>query len=214
MEKKNRANVLVVDYGMGNIRSIQNALIRLGCSVQISDQAEDILSADAIILPGVGAFGEAMANIEARKIAGPLSEAVKEKGTPLLGICLGMQLLADTSEEGGSNKGLSLIPGDVRRIQVEKNFRLPHIGWNSIKLCQPTPLFQGIREGDSFYFVHSYHFVGKSDHISATTDHGSEIVAAVQHENVFGVQFHPERSQNKGFVLLNNFVSFVHENIS
>jgi imidazole glycerol-phosphate synthase subunit HisH len=212
MEKKNRANVLVVDYGMGNIRSIQNALIRLGCLVRTSDRAEDILSADAIILPGVGAFGEAMANIEARNIAFPLSEAVKKKRTPLLGICLGMQLLADTSEEGGSTKGLSLIPGDVRRIQVEKNFRLPHIGWNSIKLYQPTPLFNGIREGDSFYFVHSYHFVGKSDHIAATTDHGSEIVASVQHENVFGVQFHPERSQNKGFLLLNNFISYIHEN--
>jgi imidazole glycerol-phosphate synthase subunit HisH len=212
MKKNNQAKVLIVDYGMGNIKSIQNALIRLGCLVQTSARAEDILSADAIILPGVGAFGEAMANIEARNIALPLSKAVKKKGTPLLGICLGMQLLADTSEEGGRTKGLSLIPGDVRRIQVEKNFRLPHIGWNSIKLYQPTPLFEGIREGDSFYFVHSYHFVGKSENIVATTDHGSEIVASVQHENVFGVQFHPERSQHKGFVLLKNFISYVHEN--
>jgi glutamine amidotransferase len=212
-EKKNKTSVLVVDYGMGNIRSIHNALVRLGCEVTTSDRAEDILLADAIILPGVGAFGEAMENISIRNIAPPLSEAVK-RGTPLLGICLGMQLLADTSEEYGKNKGLSLIPGEVRRIEVTADLRLPHIGWNAIKLSQPSCLFNGIEEDDSFYFVHSYHFVGDTRNIVATTNHGGEIVAAVQHANVLGVQFHPERSQNKGFILLNNFVSFAREKIS
>ena len=213
-ENSNKIKVLVVDYGMGNVKSIQNALVRLGCAVMTSDRAEDIMSADAIILPGVGAFGEAMANINARNIALSLSKAVKDNRIPLLGICLGMQLLADESEEHGSNKGLSLIPGKVHRIKVKQDLRLPHIGWNSIKLCQSTPLFKGIKDGDSFYFVHSYHFVGESRYVIATTDHGDDIVAAVQHDNVFGVQFHPERSQNKGFILLNNFVSFVQESIS
>ena len=136
-----------------------------------------------------------------------------KSGRPILGICLGMQLLADTSEEHGNNKGLSLIPGAVRRIEVTGDLRLPHIGWNSIKLSQPSCLFNGVEEGDSFYFVHSYHFMSDAKNVVATTNHGGEIVAAVQHENVLGVQFHPEKSQNKGFILLNNFISFAREKI-
>ena len=207
--KINNPNIVIVDYGMGNIRSVHNALARLGCMVSTSNQAEDILAADALILPGVGAFGEAVANLAAYKLITPILSAVKDEGKPLLGICLGMQLLADTSEERGSFKGLSLIPGEVRGIPVPKGLRLPHIGWNSLKLQQKEPLFSGINEGDAFYFVHSYHFVCDATYVAATTDYGGDVVAAVQRGRVFGVQFHPERSQSKGLALLGNFVDFV-----
>jgi glutamine amidotransferase len=196
---------------MGNIRSVHNALVRLGCSVRTSDQAADLTSADALILPGVGAFGEAVANLTARDLAAPILEAVRNHRKPLLGICLGMQLLAETSEERGNHKGLALIPGEVRRIPVPKTLRLPHVGWNSIHIQQPEPLFARIHGGDAFYFVHSYHFVCDRANIAATTDYGGDVVAAVQRERVFGVQFHPERSQSKGLALLRNFVSHVNQ---
>ncbi len=204
-----RPNIVIVDYGMGNIRSVRNALARLGCAVTTSHHAEDILAADALILPGVGAFGEAVANLVSRNLAAPILNAVKGEGKPLLGICLGMQLLADASEERGSFKGLSLIPGEVRRIPVPKGLRLPHIGWNSLKLQRREPLFNDAQDGDAFYFVHSYHFVCDAAHVAAITDYGGDVVAAVQRGRVFGVQFHPERSQSKGLALLGNFVDFV-----
>lgn len=204
-----KTNIVIVDYGMGNIRSVHNALIRLGCAVATSHCAEDILAADALILPGVGAFGEAVANLASRKLVDPILNAVNNEGKPLLGICLGMQLLADTSEERGIFKGLSLIPGEVRRIAVPKGLRLPHIGWNSLKFNRKEPLFVDAQDGDAFYFVHSYHFVCDAEYVAATTDYGGDIVAAVQRDRVFGVQFHPERSQSKGLALLGNFVAYV-----
>ncbi len=204
-----KPNIVIVDYGMGNIRSVHNALTRLGCEVSTSHRTEDILAANALILPGVGAFGEAVANLTARKLVDPIINAVKVEGKPLLGICLGMQLLADTSEERGSFKGLSLIPGEVRSIPVPKGLRLPHIGWNSLKIQRNEPLFADAQDGDAFYFVHSYHFVCDAEHVAATTDYGCDVVAAVQRDRVFGVQFHPERSQSKGLALLGNFVTYV-----
>jgi glutamine amidotransferase len=207
-----KPNIVIVDYGMGNIRSIHNALIRHGCTVATSHRAEDILSADALILPGVGAFGEAITNLTARKLVDPILNAVNNEGKPLLGICLGMQLLADSSEERGVFKGLSLIPGEVRRIPVPRGLRLPHLGWNSLTFHRKEPLFADAQDGDAFYFVHSYHFVCDAEHVSATTDYGLDIVAAVQRGRVFGVQFHPERSQSKGLALLGNFVAYVNSN--
>lgn len=199
--------IVIVDYGMGNILSVHNALVRLGCAVTTSDRASDLDAADALILPGVGAFGEAMANLKARKLVEPLLHMVRDKGKPLLGICLGMQLLADTSEEHGHNKGLGLIPGAVRRIAVPVGLRLPHVGWNSVTVRQAGPLFKGIGDGGAFYFVHSYHFVCDAANIVAITDYGSEVVAAVREGSIYGVQFHPERSQTKGLSLLANFVA-------
>jgi glutamine amidotransferase len=205
----NKANIVIVDYGMGNIRSVHNALVRMGSAVSTSHLAEDLLAADALVLPGVGAFGEAVANLKARGLVEPILEAVKQRGKPLLGICLGMQLLADSSEERGTSRGLSLIPGEVRRIPVPSSLRLPHIGWNSVTLRRPDPLFSDARDGDAYYFVHSYHFACDDADIAATTDYGGDVVAAVQRGNVFGLQFHPERSQSKGLALLGNFVNHV-----
>lgn len=198
----------IIDYGMGNLQSVRNALERLGCEVQISSNPETLADADALILPGVGAFGEAMNNLEQRKLVEPLRRAVLDEGKPLLGICLGMQLLADSSEERGNYRGLSLIPGQVREIPVSGGLRLPHIGWNGVSVRKCDPLFRDIHEGGAFYFVHSYRFECDPVYIAGITDYGTDITAAIQKDRIFGVQFHPERSQHKGLRLLRNFVDF------
>lgn len=202
-------SLVIVDYGMGNIRSVQNAFMRLGCTVTLSQSANDFQAADAIILPGVGAFAEAITNLRKLELLTPLRDAALKYKKPFLGICLGMQLLADSSAERGENEGLSLIPGRVEKIPAPDGLRLPHVGWNSVHITKPAPLFQTAREGESYYFVHSYHFTTTAEYIAATTDYGTEVVAAVQRENVFGVQFHPERSQASGLRLLGNFVQHV-----
>jgi glutamine amidotransferase len=202
-------NIAIVDYGMGNIRSVHNAFARLGCRVSSTSSEDEIASADALVLPGVGAFGEAVANLNTRQLVSPILRAVREGGKPLLGICLGMQLLADTSEERGNHKGLGLIPGHVLRLTLPSELRVPHIGWNSISVKRPDPLFTKLRDGDAVYFVHSYHFACDGEYVAATTDYGGPVIAAVQRDRVFGVQFHPERSQSKGLSLLGSFVAYV-----
>lgn len=204
-----RVKIDIIDYGMGNLQSVRNALERLGCEVGVSSDPKSIGNADALVLPGVGAFGEAMGNLQQRNLVAPLRRAVLEEGKPLLGICLGMQLLADSSEERGEFRGLSLIPGAVKKISVSAGLRLPHIGWNSVSLRKPDPLFGGIPDGGAFYFVHSYRFECDDTYVAGLTDYGTEITAAVQKDRIFGVQFHPERSQRKGLRLLKNFIDFV-----
>ena len=199
----------IIDFGMGNLQSVRNALERLGCEVKISSDPAALPAADALILPGVGAFGEAMNNLQQRKLIEPLRSAVLDEGKPLLGICLGMQLLADGSEERGNYRGLSLISGQVREIPVFGGLRLPHIGWNGVSVRKRDPLFRDIRDGGAFYFVHSYHFESDPAYVAGVTDYGTEITAAVQKERILGVQFHPERSQRKGLRLLRNFLDFV-----
>lgn len=202
--------ITIIDYGMGNIRSVRNAFVRLGCDVHVAETAEEMAGSTALVLPGVGAFAEAMSNLHQCSMVAPLQQAVAA-GTPLLGICLGMQLLADSSEERGETKGLGLIPGRVRRIPVGADLRLPHVGWNEVVIQQRQPLFTAARDGESFYFVHTYYFDCSEQYRAATTDYGSAITAAVQKDHVMGVQFHPERSQNSGLKLLNGFVEMVRE---
>lgn len=204
----------IIDYGMGNLQSVRNALERLGCNVQITNNPQSLGDADALILPGVGAFGEAMDNLRRLNLIEPLRCAVIQEQKPLLGICLGMQLLADSSEERGNYEGLSLISGRVRRIPLSQGLRLPHIGWNGVSVRQCAPLFEGIAEGGAFYFVHSYRFECDLAYIAGVTGYGTDITAAVQKDRIFGVQFHPERSQRKGLYLLRNFVRFVESTIA
>lgn len=199
----------IIDYGMGNVQSVRNAFERLGCEVRVTGEASALADADALVLPGVGAFGEAMNNLRERQLIKPICAAVLTHGKPLLGICLGMQLLADSSAERGSHAGLGLIPGAVREIPVAQGYRLPHIGWNDVDVRLSKPLFDNLPEKSAFYFVHSYRFECDSEYVAAITDYGTDIVAAVQRERIFGVQFHPERSQRKGLRLLQNFVDFV-----
>ncbi len=202
-------NINIIDYGMGNIQSVKNAFELLDCNVRLIDDPKQIFLGDGLILPGVGAFGNAISNLKNRKIIEPLKEAVLDKKIPILGICLGMQLLADSSEERGDSYGLSFIPGKIKKIPELDGYRLPHVGWNEVKIKKSAPLYKNINDHSSFYFVHSFRFECDQKYISSITDYGQEITASVQKDHIFGVQFHPERSQKKGFYLINNFINYV-----
>ena len=201
----------IIDYGMGNLQSVNNALEILNCNSRISNKASDIDNADAIILPGVGSFGQAMDNLESLNLITSLRQAVLDSKKPFLGICLGMQLFADRSEEQGGHRGLSLIPGEVREIPIREKLRLPHIGWNDLQINKSRPLFEGIDDKSAFYFVHSYRFECDDKYVTSKTRYGSDITSSIQSNNIFGVQFHPERSQRKGLHLLDNFIKYVAE---
>lgn len=206
--RNDEIDIGIIDYGMGNIQSVYNAFTRFNCTVKILTTPEEIAIPRALVLPGVGAFGKAMENLSELKLAPFLKKRILEEKTPLLGICLGMQLLADDSEERGHFKGLGLIPGSVKRITEKAGLRLPHIGWNDLHITKQEPFFHRASEGDAYYFVHSFHFTCDQEYIAATTDYSGPIVAAVQRKHIFGVQFHPERSHSKGLALLQNFVNY------
>lgn len=198
----------LVDYGMGNIQSVKNALGKLGNTVKIVQSPSDLDNCHSLILPGVGAFGKAMDNLISAKMVDPLREKVISKKTPILGICLGMQLMVEASEERGQHEGLGFIPGVVKKISVSRDFRLPHIGWNSVDVKIQDPLFSQSESGNDFYFVHSFQVETKSEYCTATTNYNGTVTAAIQKEHIFGVQFHPEKSQSKGLRLLQSFVEY------
>jgi len=192
---------------MNNLGSISRALEECGATVTVSDDPAHIEHAEKIVLPGVGSFAQAMGNLAKLGFVDPLYHAVINQKKPILGICLGMQLLASTGCEGGNNKGLGLIPGKVARLDAQKNIRLPHMGWNDIDIHGDPVLFKNIPSGADFYFVHSYHVIpDEQKYISAEVDYGQRFAVAVQHENIFGVQFHPEKSSTLGFQVLKNFL--------
>lgn len=205
----NPIKIGIVDYGMGNLLSVRNAFEQLGCEVTVSNIPDVLLNSDGVVLPGVGAFGEAMSNLRALKLVDPMRMFALANNKPVLGICLGMQLLSDRSNERGSHEGLSLIPGHVTPIPTILDLRLPHIGWNELSINTTCPLFKGLENKSAYYFVHSYRMECDPKYIAATSDYGIEFIAAVQRDNIFGVQFHPERSQRKGLRLLNNFIKYV-----
>ena len=192
----------IVDYGVGNLKSVSNALTYVGLNNRITGDPQELERANSILLPGVGAFPDA-----ARKLRQTgLDQAILRMGQdkPVLGICLGMQLLFAQGEEGETCSGLGVIPGTVQRMETQ--YKLPHIGWNSLSFPNPSPLFRGLEEGAWVYFVHS--FSGRADdptQVIATTDYGMEVVAAVQNGNFFGTQFHPEKSGDVGLEILKNF---------
>jgi len=198
--------ISIIDYGMGNITSVANAMARLNCKVQITNDLELIKNSDGLILPGVGAFGKAVENLKSLNLFEPLKEVVTQQKKPILGICLGMQLLADVSYERGKFKGLGLIPGEVKKINIDKkNLLLPHVGWNPVKIKIKSPVYKEIDNNTSFYFVHTYHYECEEKYISGKASYGDLITASIQKDNIFGVQFHPEKSQTNGLVLLDNF---------
>ncbi|UYN97237.1 MAG: imidazole glycerol phosphate synthase subunit HisH [Enhydrobacter sp.] len=201
--------LLIVDYGMGNVSAIRNMLSRIGVAdVVISGDPAQCATADKIILPGVGAFDAAVRNVEERGLRGPLVEAARQRRVPMLGICLGMQLLAEGSEEGGL-PGLGLIAGVVKRFDsaaFASRQRVPHMGWNDVTVVRPHRLFEGRGDELRFYFVHSYHFVCRDrGDVIGETDYGYRFDSAIAHDNVAGVQFHPEKSHQFGKRLLANF---------
>jgi len=197
---------VIVDYGMGNIQSVLNAFAHLQCRAILSQAERDLEKADAIILPGVGAFGEAMSHLRELGLIKALNRNVLKRKKPFLGICLGMQLIGLDSTENGKYEGLGWIPGHVRLIAVPGGWKLPHIGWNEIRITGETPLFESIQNDFNFYFVHSFQMECADRYVVARCNYGVEIAAAVQHENIFATQFHPEKSQENGLRLLRNFI--------
>jgi len=197
--------VTVIDYGIGNLRSVTKALEFLGCQVTLTSDPDEVARAKKLVLPGVGAFGAGMANLQRLGLVEAIRDAVKS-GTPLLGICLGLQLLFDESEEMGRHEGLKLVRGKVVRFPETDNLRIPHMGWNSLRIVKPEPLFKGVPDGAMVYFVHSYFPVPEDPSVvAATTEHGVEFVSAIAVDNIFGTQFHPEKSSKVGLQILRNF---------
>jgi glutamine amidotransferase len=198
----------IADYGMGNLDSVARAVSECGGRPVLVREPQDLSKAAAVILPGVGAFRKGMENIRARGFEHALFAAVVAEGVPLLGVCLGMQLLATRGDEGSGADGLGLIPGIVTRIRATAELRVPHVGWNEVQFRRQSPLLEGIDDGRDFYFAHSFEFIPDDDNdIVAVTPYGTLRVAAVQRGSVFGVQFHPEKSQRVGFAVLRNFLS-------
>lgn len=195
--------IAVIDYGMGNLRSVQKALEHIGMDAEVTSDAATLLRADGAVLPGVGAFADCMKNLTETGLI-PTVMGFIASGRPFLGICLGLQLLFDSSLEGGLYKGLGVLGGQV--VPLPKDRKVPHMGWNSLNIATPEPLFKNL-PGEAFvYFVHSFHAVPDDDRIiSATTDYGIPVTAAVQSGNVFGTQFHPEKSGDIGLQILRNF---------
>lgn len=200
--------VCIVDYGSGNVRSVYNIFRSIHEDVRVSNQADDLNAATHIVLPGVGAFGTAMAKVKAMASFNVLQENVLVRKKPYLGICVGMQILADEGLEHGSNAGLGWIPGVVRRIDAP-DLHLPHVGWNNFAWCSSeNPLLKGIAAAMDFYYVHSYQFETADPACRiATCSYGMEVTAAVNKGNIYGVQFHPEKSQKAGKRLIENFLS-------
>lgn len=198
--------VVIVDYGLGNMRSVSKAVEKAGASVLISPDLEDIRSAEGIILPGVGAFHEGMT-----KLADLSHALIESEGhVPILGICLGMQMMMNSSEEHGLHKGLGLIPGTVRRFPDTPGFKIPHMGWNQIKITHTDdPLFSGIPDGSYMYFVHSYWADTSLDYCVTSTEYICPFASSIRKGTAIGVQFHPEKSGDTGLALLQNFIGMI-----
>ncbi len=210
------ATVAVIDYGMGNIRSVSKALEHVSGATQVvvTHEAEAVLQADRVVLPGVGALQDCVSELKRLGLDEVIRESVRNK--PFLGICLGMQALLDSSEENGGTKALGIIPGETRHFTDQLKtvpgtdaLKVPHMGWNQVHQVKPHPMWQGIRQDSRFYFVHSY-FVAPADDavVSATTPYGFDFTSVIDQENIFAVQFHPEKSQHAGLALLANFLSW------
>jgi len=200
--------VALVYYGINNLASVRRALTDLGADVVIAERPDALAAASRIVLPGVGAFGEAMGRLRGGGWVEALREQVVDRGTPFLGICLGMQVLATSSDEAGFHEGLGLVPGCVRRLDAFGcSLRIPHVGWNEVHFVDNAALFRAIPQATDFYFVHSYAFAPDcAETVCATTTYGATLTAAVQHGHIFGTQFHPEKSSRAGRQILRNFL--------
>jgi imidazole glycerol-phosphate synthase subunit HisH len=197
--------ITIIDYGMGNLRSVAKALDHLGIPNEITVDPASVAKATRVILPGVGAFGDAMGELARRGLVDAIKESAA-KGRPFLGICLGMQVLMDSSEEAPGVAGLGIIPGTVRRFQTQ--LKVPHMGWNQVRQRTSAPLFREIPDGEHFYFVHSYYASPSAeqwDAVAGLTDYDGEFPSVLWRENVMATQFHPEKSQARGLQMLSNF---------
>jgi len=203
------SRIVIIDYGMGNLRNVQKGFERIGIDAKLTRNKNEIQRASAIVLPGVGAFKECMENLEKFGLVEPLTQSI-EKGKPYFGICHGLQILFSESEEFGSHQGLNLIKGKVVKFSPDPEYKVPHMGWNTIEKQREIPLLDGVKTGDFFYFVHSYYVVPEEKQwISTSTTYGKPFVSSICKENLFATQFHPEKSQQNGLRILENFVKSI-----
>lgn len=199
--------IAIIDYDAGNIKSVEKAMLLLGQDVEITRDRDKILGADKVILPGVGAFGDAMSKLHQYGLVDVIRE-VTEKGTPFLGICLGLQLLFERSDEAPGVEGLGILKGEILKIPEKEGLKIPHMGWNSLGFPRKGRLFAGIKENSYVYFVHSYYLKAEEEEIvTAVTEYSTQIHASVEQGNVFACQFHPEKSSDVGIQILRNFVA-------
>ncbi len=203
--------IAVIDYGMGNLRSVAKAFETVGAPVTVTSEPKEILKADSVVLPGVGAFRDCMKNLQSKELDRVVHETI-ESGKPFLGICLGLQVLFDESVEFGCVRGLGIVPGKVARFKTHVSqpgnelLKVPHMGWNTVSIKKRNPLFESAPEDSWFYFVHSYHVIPDDpDVIATTTNYGIEFVSGIQHKNIYAFQFHPEKSQKLGLAVLEKF---------
>lgn len=197
--------ILIIDYGMGNLRSVQKAFESVGHPAEVSSDPDRLRQASKVVLPGVGAFADAAAVLRRTGLGDAFSDAVRA-GKPCLGVCLGLQLLFDLSEEDGAHEGFGLIPGKVVRFRPAPGLKVPHMGWNTLQVRKPIRLLEGLGPDPSVYFVHSYHAIpAHADDVAAVSDHGGPFVAIVERDNLTACQFHPEKSQAVGLAMYANF---------
>lgn len=197
--------IAIIDYDAGNLKSVEKALQHLGQDCKITRNAKEILEADKVILPGVGAFADAMEKLQKYDLIDVIHQVVDKK-TPFLGICLGLQLMFESSEEGPGVKGLGLLPGKIVRFPEKEGYKIPHMGWNSIEIKKGAKILQGIGTNPYVYFVHSYYLqAADPDDVAATTEYITPVHASVEHDNIFACQFHPEKSGDVGLQILKNF---------
>ena len=201
--------ISILDYDMANLRSVQKGFEHVGATAQIISRPQEIETADKLVLPGVGAFADAVRTLRDRELAGPILRHI-ERGKPLLGICLGLQMLFEVDYEDGEHRGLGVLKGKVVRFDVDSThgLKVPHMGWNQLAVKRPSPMLKGLDEGSGVYFVHSYHVVPEDPSIIATTtDYGGEFVSSIWRDNLMATQFHPEKSQKVGLAMLANFAA-------
>ncbi|MCE5301520.1 MAG: imidazole glycerol phosphate synthase subunit HisH [Planctomycetaceae bacterium] len=197
--------IAIIDYGMGNLRSVQKGFEKVGHQAVVTSDPAQVAAADRVVLPGVGAFEDAIAELRRLGLDRVVRETV-DSGKPFLGICLGLQLLFDVSYENGRHAGLGIIPGEVVRFELPQEYTVPHMGWNQLAIRRPAPILAGLNEGVYVYFVHSYYVVPKdADVIATETDYGGPFCSMIWRDNVFATQFHPEKSQSDGLRILKNF---------
>ena len=199
--------IALVDYGVGNLRSVEKALTEAGGRVTLTSEAETILAADKVVLPGVGAFGDSMAGLKTRGLI-PVIETVVARNVPLLGICVGMQMLFEESEEHGRHRGLGFLPGAIRRFEAN-HLKVPHTGWNQLQPESDSPIVRDLEPGSFVYFNHSYYCdAGQHTDVAASTEYGISFTSVVGRGKIYGVQFHPEKSQQVGLTILRNFLQY------
>lgn len=207
-DKGGRGLIVIIDYGAGNIESVRKAFEHIGAEVRVSGRPEDLENADGAVLPGVGSFGDAMGNIRIRGLENPIKKFI-ESGKPFLGICLGLQVLFESSEESPGIKGLGVLKGRVLRIPKAEGLKIPHMGWNSLDIKGKAGLFESVPQNPYVYFVHSYYLAAGEDIVTSTADYGVRIDASVAKGNLSACQFHPEKSGDIGIRLLKNYIKTV-----